>query len=160
MGLQTHHMAFPAITSLITEEERAFFQTDYDSMQALESLKVIATQEVDGNKIGLDISNLKLQAQQLHQLPSSKPGTVIAGVCIVAVLAATAMILFVFRHQVLTRMRGYSPTQVESRHLTPGEVIHDGLSEADTASQERVEVRTAEKPANTPVLFTRHRNVV
>ena len=74
-------------------------------------------------------------------------------VCIIIVLGLMGHMLYIFRHPVCNRMRGYSPSEVETHHLTIGGVIHGG---SIAGSQEGIEKAASSTQGPPQALYTRH----
>ena len=157
IGLQYHHLIIPAITTLITPEEKEFFQNEYDRSKANDELKNIASQQIDGNRMGLDLVNLKHQAKRLQERSRINNhmlmglGGTISVSSNFSTLQESVISMFDRR---LSRHRKSRPTTQQKRgHSVSGETIPETEDRVQDAAEEEGEARSS-------VTFVKHLNTV
>ena len=167
VGLDQHSLVLPAITELLTPDEKAFFQKQYLKLPELEELKSIASQEVDGNKVGMDISQLRHQAEHLQQQPLLEDHTVIgAGVSLVT-MVLVCVALFLFRKPLIGlcasipfRRRVSKPKPTKRKNISTSDSGKDVFPEViDSPGLEYTEPLVKVKPAEQTVAFVRHTDI-
>ena len=182
MGLQHNNIILPAIKTLITKEEREFFQQNSETVKTIKELEIISLQEVNGNNVGIDIIELKRQTSNLQHQSRLNQDTMLVLFIIVFVVTILALILVICRNKIfkciekqIVRWKKPRPARTLTQgRLVSGEIIRDKKTskkkqkkttseieeiEEEEEEEEKVQILDPKTEDEAVVMYAKHSNL-